>query len=256
MGSALAGGLVSSGWAPPPELQIVERLEPLRRRLAKDHPGLVVSERARDVRDALLAVKPVDAEAACRELARSGVSRLLSVVAGVSSETLSGWLPARTVVLRAMSNTPALLGDGASAVAPGPSAEAGDLSWAEGVLRSVGEVVTVPEELLDAVTGLSGSGPAYVFLLAEALEEAGVAQGLSRETSRRLAAVTIRGSGRMLAETGEEPAELRRAVTSPRGTTEAGLRALRARGFAGAVTDAVAAAAERSRQLGSSSPSS
>ena len=127
---------------------------------------------------------------------------------------------------------------------------AADLAWAEELLRAVGEVVRVPEPSLDAVTGLSGSGPAYVFLLAEALVEAGVLAGLPRDVSRTLALHTIAGSGRLLLESGSEPEALRAQVTSPGGTTAAGLRVLEQRAVRAAVLDAVTAAAERSRQLG------
>jgi pyrroline-5-carboxylate reductase len=248
MGQALVGGLIASGWAPPSDLEVVEQLEPVRHRLRSDHPGLVVSEVPGPAREVVLAVKPADAEEACRELAASGTRRLLSIVAGVGSEQLGGWLAPGCVVVRAMSNTPALVRQGASAVAAGPSASDDDVVWAESILRAVGEVVRVPEDLLDAVTGLSGSGPAYVFLLAEALEEAGVELGLPRDVCRKLVAATISGSGGMLFYSGEEPAHLRRDVTSPGGTTAAGVRALRARGFPATVAEAVAA--DRSRQLG------
>ena len=149
-----------------------------------------------------------------------------------------------------MPNTPALLGAGASALAGGTSASEDDFIWAEGVLSSLGVVARLPEYQLDAVTGLSGSGPAYVFLLAEALVEAGVNEGLDREVSRLFAVQTLLGSARLLAETGDSPEALRAAVTSPGGTTAAALRVLEAHGFRSAVLEAVAAAAIRSRELG------
>jgi pyrroline-5-carboxylate reductase len=151
-----------------------------------------------------------------------------------------------------MPNTPALVRAGAAAIAAGTAAGPDDLAWAEGILGSVGVVVRVAEPLLDAVTGLSGSGPAYVFLVAEALIEAGVLVGLSRPVSQALAVQTLLGSARLLAESGDGAEALRAAVTSPGGTTAAGLRALEDRGFRAALLAAVVAATERSRQLGES----
>ena len=176
---------------------------------------------------ALLAVKPDVAEAVLRTLAALGITRVLSIVAGC----LVGpaWRPpsgSGAVVVRAMPNTPALVGAGVAAMSGGSAATADDLDWAEGILGSVGTVVRLPERHLDAVTGVSGSGPAYVFLVAEAMIEAGVTAGLTREVSRTLVVGTVLGSARMMAETGEEPAELRAAVTSPGGTTAAALRTL------------------------------
>ncbi|HEX2118639.1 MAG TPA: pyrroline-5-carboxylate reductase, partial [Acidimicrobiales bacterium] len=153
-------------------------------------------------------------------------------------------------VVRAMPNTPALVGAGASALAPGTHAGEADLVWAEGVLAAVGIAVRVPEHLLDAVTGLSGSGPAYVFLVAEALIEAGVAVGLPRPVSEALTVQTVLGSARLLAESGERPEALRAAVTSPGGTTAAGLGALESRAVRAAFLEAVDAATRRSKQLG------
>jgi pyrroline-5-carboxylate reductase len=142
------------------------------------------------------------------------------------------------------------VGAGAAAVAPGRRAGSADLAWAEGILGAVGTVVEVQEPQLDAVTGLSGSGPAYVFLVAEALIDAGVLAGLSWPVSRQLAVQTLVGSARLLAEPDADPGSLRASVTSPGGTTAAGLRALEAAAVRGAFLDAVMAATERSRQLG------
>jgi pyrroline-5-carboxylate reductase len=199
---------------------------------------------------AVIAVKPSDAEAACRALPAGHVHRVLSIAAGVTLSSLESWLAGPVPVVRAMPNMPALVGAGAAAIASGHTAGPDDLAWAESILEAVGTVVTVTEAALDAVTGLSGSGPAYVFLLAEALIDAGVLVGLSRPVARQLAVQTLLGSARVLDETGDEPATLRAAVTSPGGTTAAGLRALEAGGVRHAVLEAVAAATERSRQLG------
>jgi pyrroline-5-carboxylate reductase len=149
-----------------------------------------------------------------------------------------------------MPNTPALVGAGVSALAGGTLTSEEDMQWAEKLLGAVGTVVRVDEGDLDAVTGLSGSGPAYIFRVVEVLAEAGARAGLSSETSRVLARQTVIGAGRLLAESDEEPATLRAQVTSPGGTTEAGLAVLEARGLATAFYDAVEAASKRSRQLG------
>ena len=175
---------------------------------------------------------------------------MVSIVAGVTIAQLESWLGPGVAVLRAMPNTPAVLGAGASGLPVACRSSEDDFMWAEAVLSSLGVVARLPEYQLDAVTGLSGSGPAYVFLLAEALVEAGVNEGLDREVSRLLAVQTLLGSARLLVETGESPEALRAYVTSPGGTTAAALRVLEAHGFRSAVIEAVAAAANRSRELG------
>jgi pyrroline-5-carboxylate reductase len=149
-----------------------------------------------------------------------------------------------------MPNTPALVGAGAAAIAAGENAGAADLDWAEEILSAVGTVVRVPESLLDAVTGLSGSGPGFIFLVAEAMIEAGMNEGLDYETSAALTAQTLAGAGRLLLETGERPERLREAVTSPGGTTAAGLKVLDDRGVHFAFFEAIAAATRRASELG------
>ena len=168
----------------------------------------------------------------------------------MSAARLEAVLPAPIPVIRAMPNTPALVGAGVTAISGGSHVTKADLDWADELLSSVGTVVRVTERHLDAVTGVSGSGPAYIFLVAEALIEAGVTAGLSRETSRVLATETILGAGRMLVESGQSPEELRAQVTSPGGTTAAAIRALEARAVRSAFVEAVMAAVERSRSVG------
>jgi pyrroline-5-carboxylate reductase len=168
----------------------------------------------------------------------------------VSLAALESAVPSDVAVIRAMPNTPALVGAGAAAIAAGPSVAEADLTWAESILGAVGIVVRVKEAQLDAVTGLSGSGPAYVFLVAESLVDAGVLVGLPRDVATRLAVQTLLGSARLLAESGQGAADLRAAVTSPGGTTAAGLRELEVGGVRAAMLAAVDAATERSRQLG------
>jgi pyrroline-5-carboxylate reductase len=251
MGEALLAGLVAGGWASVGDLRVVERLPDRARELGERFPGLGVGDVVGPADGHVLAVKPGDVEGACRALAEVGSSAaVLSIAAGVTLGALESALAPGTPVVRAMPNTPALVGAGAAAIAPGVAAGESDVAWAEAILGSVGEVVRVGEPLLDAVTGLSGSGPAYVFLVAEALIEGGVLAGLPRDVSRALAVQTVLGAARLLAESGEGPEALRAAVTSPGGTTAAGLRALEAAGVRAAFLDAVMAATERSRQLG------
>lgn len=251
MGSALLAGLLAAGWASAEELLVVEPVAARREELAAAHPGLSVSDGlAGGAEGAVVAVKPGDVEAACAALGAAGVGRVLSIAAGVPLSRLEGWLPEGTRVIRAMPNTPALVGAGAAAIAAGRAAGDDDLAWAEGILAAVGRVERVGEALLDAVTGLSGSGPAYVFLVAEALIDAGVAVGLPRPVSESLAIQTLLGSARLLAESGDKAESLRAAVTSPGGTTAAGLAALEKRAVRAAFLEAVEAATDRSRQLG------
>ncbi len=254
LGSALLSGLLAAGWDSA-ELGVIEPVDERRVGLELRHPGLaawpspapgLVGEGG----GAVLAVKPDVAEAVCKTLGAVGITRILSVVAGLPAQRLEACLPDQAVVVRSMPNTPAVVGAAATAMAGGSHVQAADLDWAESVLSAVGTVVRVPERMLDAVTGLSGSGPAYFFLVVEALIEAGVTSGLSRETSRALTVQTMLGSAKLLAETGEEPATLRAGVTSPGGTTAAGLRSLEARAVRSAFIEAVATAVERSRQLG------
>jgi pyrroline-5-carboxylate reductase len=199
---------------------------------------------------AVLAVKPGSIAEVAGTLAGTGATRVLSIAAGIKLATLEAALPAGVVAIRAMPNTPSLIGAGAAAISPGTGATDDDVAWAESILGAVGIVVRVPEPQLDAVTGLSGSGPAYVFLVAEALIEAGVLMGLSRDVSQALATQTLLGSARLLAESGDTAETLRAAVTSPGGTTAAGLRALEQAGVRAAFLDAVEAAVRRSREMG------
>ena len=175
---------------------------------------------------------------------------LISVAAGIPTGLIERALPAGTRVVRTMPNTPALVGAGATAIAAGSHATEEDLALAETLFRSVGISVRVPEAQLDAVTGLSGSGPAYVFAMIEALRDAGVREGLPEDTALQLASQTVFGAARLLRDGNESPEVLRERVTSPGGTTRAGLDALAAAGFAEAVLGAVRAATRRSVELG------
>ncbi len=250
MGAALVTGLLAAGWAPIGDLVVSEPDAGQRARLETAHPGLTVVPGPVEAEDVLLAVKPDIAEPVLLTVAANGARRVLSIVAGISSARLEAVMPAGSVVVRAMPNTPALIGAGVAGLSGGTAATSADLDWAEGILGAVGSVVRVPERQLDAVTGISGSGPAYVFLVAEAMIEAGVTAGLPRDVSKQLVVGTLLGSARLLDETGQEPAELRAAVTSPGGTTAAAVRTLEFKAVRSAFIEAVAAAVERSRQLG------
>lgn len=250
MGEALLGGLMAAGWASPSELAVAEALPARREALAAAHPGVTVGADPVAADGAVVAVKPGDVPAAVAAAVAAGARRVLSIAAGVTLATLEESAGAPVPVVRAMPNTPALVGEGAAAIAGGAHATDDDLDWAEAVLDAVGVVVRVPEPLLDAVTGVSGSGPAYVFLVAEALVEAGVLCGLPRDTARALTVQTLVGAARLLAEGDEGPEALRAGVTSPGGTTAAGLLALERAGTRAAFADAVLAATQRARELG------
>lgn len=251
MGEALVGGLLASGW----EVGAVAVVEPSgarRVQLVEQFSGLTVVPALSDAPPAgaaLVAVKPDQVASVCRALGEAGVGRILSIAAGVQLAAMEAEVPAGTAVVRAMPNTPSMVGAGAAAIAGGSGATDDDLAWAEAILGAVGTVTRVSEGQLDAVTGLSGSGPAYVFLVAEALIDAGVLVGLARPVATELAVQTLVGASQLLAG-GSSPAELRAAVTSPGGTTAAGLRALEAAGVRAAIIDAVVAATARSRELG------
>lgn len=252
MGIALVGGLLSSNWIQADELAIVEVLASQREQLALRFPGVTVADIVPACTAAVIAVKPPDAPAAAAAAVRAGATRVLSIAAGVPLSSLEGATGPGIAVIRSMPNTPALVGLGAAGLAGGTTASADDLAWATGILGAVGTVEVVPEYQLDAVTGLAGSGPAYLFLIAEALIDAGVLAGLSRAASEALVTQLFVGSAAMLSQRGN-PADLRAMVTSPGGTTAAGLKALEDRAIRAAMQSAVMAATERSRELGRAS---
>jgi pyrroline-5-carboxylate reductase len=254
MGSALLGGLLDGGWDPE-GLAVAEVDAERRRDLEQQFPKVrIVPSPAWAVADAdvvIVAVKPGDIAASLQaaEASLRAETLVLSIAAGVTIATLEALVPGRPVV-RAMPNTPALVGLGASAIAAGRHADDHHLELASRLLGAVGIVVTVGESSLDAVTGLSGSGPAYVFLMAEAMIEAGVLVGLPRDISEQLVVQTLLGSATLLAQSGDSPESLRAAVTSPGGTTAAGLRELESARLRAAILEAVSAATRRSRELG------
>ena len=254
MGGTILGAAVRAGLTPD-RVIVAEHRDSTRDRLTATLGVSAFADAAEAVVGAdvvLLAIKPQHALETVRSLAGSvGPGTLVvSVVAGIGSATLEGLLPSGTPLVRMMPNTPARVGAGATAISAGSSATPDHLALVEALLSATGVVVTVEEKQLDAVTGLSGSGPAYVLLIIEALADAGVRLGLTRAVAQRLAVQTVGGTARLAAESGEHPAALREAVTSPGGTTAAGLAALEERAVRAAVAAAVVASAERSAALG------
>lgn len=199
----------------------------------------------------ILAVKPGDMEKLCTGLAQAKKRPLyLSIAAGISLGKLENWLGGGQRVIRTMPNTPALVGAGAAGFARGSLATTEDAALAAKLLGSVGTADEVPERLLDAVTGLSGSGPAYIYSVIEALADGGVLMGLPRAAALRFAAQTVAGAAQMVLQTGRHPAALRDEVTSPGGTTIAALEQLEKHGMRHALIQAVRAASEKSQELG------
>jgi pyrroline-5-carboxylate reductase len=254
MAEAFLRGLIAGGH-PPAEL-IAADPQPARRAHLQSELGIRVTadnaEVAARVDLALLSFKPGQLETAARGLDTRPL--FVSILAGRTLADLRGVLGPKARVIRAMPNTAALIGEAASALAAPPELAEADVELAEALLRKVGDVVRVAEPLLDGVTALSGSGPAYAYVFLEALTDAGVREGLDAATARRLATQTLFGAAGMARRTGEHPALLRERVTSPGGTTIAGLAALDAGGFRAAILAAVGAAAERSRTLARQGP--
>jgi len=254
MASALIGGLLGKGFSPE-QLQVVEVSAEARERL-RQRFGIA----ARASLDAafvsceciVLATKPQELRDLAASLAGSLHHQLLvSIAAGIRTQDLSRWLGGYGRIVRAMPNTPAILGCGMSALYAAPAANASECNLAESILSAVGETLWLSDEdALDAVTAVSGSGPAYVYYFIEALEEAARHQGLDAAAARQLTLQTVLGAARVAAEGSEEPATLRARVTSKGGTTEAALQCLDEAGLKRIVARAVAAAAQRARELG------
>lgn len=259
MGEALVAGLTHSGWCDPADIVVSEIHVQRREHLAKAY-GITVTEDSteaiRGAESVLLAVKPQDMETVLDLIGPSiGDAQLvMTIAAGITIQRLESRFRANVPVIRVMPNTPALLREGAAAIAAGTHATDAHMARADEILQAVGRVVHLPEKYLDAVTGVSGTGPAYVFFLAESLIEAAVGVGLPRDVATELTVQTLLGSARMLRETGRHPVELREEVTSPGGTTVAAMRVLERAGVKSAFLDAVRAATERSRELAEGAP--
>jgi pyrroline-5-carboxylate reductase len=255
MGEALIKGLLKTGIVSPESVFAtdvrLERLEKLGKlygiHTLSDNPLLV-----KRVDVVILAVKPQIIAPVLREVAPAVTPKklVISLAAGVPASALRALLPKGVRLIRTMPNTPALVLEGATAIARADGLEAGDLKTAQEIFEAVGKVVVLEEELLDAVTGLSGSGPAYIALVIEALADGGVKMGLDRVTAMTLAAQTVLGSAKLLIETGAHPGQLKDMVTSPGGTAIAGIAALEEGGVRRTLINAVERAALRSRELG------
>lgn len=255
MARSLIGALIRGGVAAQ-SIAVAEPDAATRDALARDFGVAAHASNADAVRGAttiVLAVKPQVLPAVCAELGRAigdAEPLIVSIAAGIRIEQIERWTGLSLPVVRAMPNTPALIGAGATGLIANARASADDRVRAEAMLGAAGRTAWIEHEaLMDTVTALSGSGPAYFFLLVEALEDAAVAEGLPRETARMLASQTCLGAGRMLAESGEAPSTLRERVTSPGGTTAAALAAFDAGGLRKLVAAAVAAATKRGREL-------
>lgn len=255
MGEAIVSGLIGSGYTDAASITVAEMVAARREELTRTHGVIAVAtarEAAAGAQTIILAVKPQDVGTVASEIDMhiGAETLIISIAAGIPTKYIESRLPHGTKVLRAMPNTPALIGAGVTAICRGLHASAEDMAAAKTILSNIGAVEIIKEELMDAVTALSGSGPAYVFLFIEALIEAGVREGLPRDTSSELALHTVLGSAQLMKETKTHPGLLREMVTSPGGTTAAGLAELEIGGLKAAVLAAIDAANKRSIELG------
>lgn len=255
MARSLVGGLVARG-VPASSIRVAEPVEALRASLHADFGVGGFADAAEAVDGAAIwvfAVKPQVMRDVCEALAplaRTAKPLAVSIAAGITSAQLERWLGGGVAVVRAMPNTPALLGAGVTGLFANGRVDAAGREVSEALLSSAGRTVWIEDEAtMDAVTAVSGSGPAYVFLLAEAMQAAAEAEGLPADAARVLTLQTILGAARMLTEGDAPPAELRRRVTSPGGTTQAAIETFEAGGFRALVAQAIHAATERGRQL-------
>ena len=255
MGTALAKGFINAGLVSAARIIASDPVEAARAAFAKETGAKAAASNAEVVKFAgiiLLAVKPDQVAGVLGEIRGHFTKNhlLISIAAGVTLAKLEAGLESGARVIRVMPNTPALVGAGASAYALGKSARPEDGALAQKLFSAVGLALPVKEPLLDAVTGLSGSGPAYVFLMIEGLSDGGVAAGLPRDVATKLAAQTVLGSAKMVLETGQHPGALKDMVTSPGGTTIEGLHELEKARVRGSFISAVRAATEKSKKLG------
>ena len=255
MAEALIKGLLRAGTAKPEELIATFRRKERMEEFQKSYPVKTTLDNVAAAAEASVVVLSVKPQAMSKLLVQIAPAvdphkLIISVAAGVPIMALERKLGAGARIIRTMPNTPALVGMGACALAAGEHATQEDLDIASSIFQAVGITTVVDENLLDAVTGLSGSGPAYVFLVIEALSDAGVKVGLPRYTALKLAAQTVLGSAKLLIETGAHPGHLKDQVTSPGGTAIAGIATLEAGGLRTTLIDAVEAATRRAKELG------
>ena len=255
MARSLIGGLVARGTAAG-AIRVAEPVEVLRTGLASDFGVVTTDDNAQAARGAglwVLAVKPQVLRAVCEALAPIAQAErpmVVSIAAGITVGQLQRWLGGGVAVVRTMPNTPALLGAGVTGLFASPEVPADGRTRAQALLEACGRTVWIADEAqMDAVTAASGSGPAYIFLLAEAMEAAAIAEGLPADAAATLVRQTVLGAARMLTESGEDPAELRRRVTSPGGTTQAAVETFEAGGLRALVADAIHNATVRGREL-------
>jgi pyrroline-5-carboxylate reductase len=257
MGEALIKGLLSGLGVNPSHITATDVL-PERRHYMQATYGVMATadnKAAVDTSDVIvLAVKPQIMAAVLEEIAPAitGDKLVISIAAGITLQALQGALGVSRRVVRVMPNTPALVLAGAAGISPGPAATPQDIALVERIFNAVGRAVVVGDEMMDVVTGLSGSGPAFIFALIEGLSDGGVLMGLARPTATLLAAQTVLGAAKMVLETGKHPGELKDMVTSPAGTTIAGMQALESGALRGLMMEAVRRATERSAALGRS----
>lgn len=255
MGEAILKGLIAAQLVKPQQVTVTDVIEARLAYLRETYTVRALADNVKAVAQAdliVLAVKPQDVVHTIEGIASAvhDDQVLISIAAGVSTAKIETAFGRPVRVVRVMPNTPALVLAGAAGLCAGSHATPADLAIARTLFDALGRTVVVSEYLMDAVTGLSGSGPAYIFVLIEALADGGVKMGLTREAALTLAAQTVYGSAKLLLETGLHPGELKDRVTSPAGTTIAGLQALEEHAFRGAVIGAVERATLRSRELG------
>ncbi len=257
MGEALIKGLCSGLGVSPMHI-VATDVNPERRHYMQATYGITASgDNRQAVKESdviVLAVKPQVMPEVLEEIAPviDGEKLVISIAAGITLQTLQCALGENRRVVRVMPNTPALVLAGAAGISPGPAATPQDVALVERIFNAVGRAVVVGDEMMDVVTGLSGSGPAFIFALIEGLSDGGVLMGLARQTATLLAAQTVLGAAKMVLETGKHPGELKDMVTSPAGTTIAGMHALESGGLRGLMMEAVRRATERSAALGRS----